>query len=256
MANENETHEEVCEEMRFFGNVPLPPMFAWRNLAELAEAAHKCKIIVKRNLANGHNFRLQGNNAALVVARAELTAKDAEIENKSAKIIETNAQVENLRRLLGSMLERCLPKCVNCEDVCDDCNCNAADIVPLVKLVLAGEAINLDDYSLTPLVKFAKNKDALEAKDAELARLKSCLAGDCERMRLGAEPCEGCHIERINERNEIIKEFIGCYDELDWCQDGDTHFCKEECAYEEDYEKCLALRIHRVMTKAREVSNG
>lgn len=43
MANENESHEEVCAEMRSFGNMP-PPMFAWRDLAERAEAAHKREL--------------------------------------------------------------------------------------------------------------------------------------------------------------------------------------------------------------------
>lgn len=52
----------------------------------------------------------------------------------------------------------------------------------------------------------------LAAKNTFIERLKSCLAGDCERMRLGAEPCANCHIERINERNEIIKELADALD--------------------------------------------
>lgn len=46
MATENETHEEVCAEMRSFEDVP-PPRFAWRDLAERAEAAHKRELAAK-----------------------------------------------------------------------------------------------------------------------------------------------------------------------------------------------------------------
>lgn len=70
MASENETHEEVCAEMRSFGDMP-PPMFAWRDLANRAEAAHK----------------------------RELATKDAEIERlKQALEVITNYDLSSIER--------------------------------------------------------------------------------------------------------------------------------------------------------------
>lgn len=148
MADDNETHEEVCAEMRSFGDVP-PPRFAWRDLAERAEAAHK------RELA---------------------------------------------------------------------------------------------------------------AKEAELARLKACLAGDCERMRLCAEPCANCHIERVNERNALIKGLADALKEIDDVCDGDM--CKffaatKHCTKCKYLDGCSTGIAHSVLkkheseiAKVREVVNG
>lgn len=158
MANENETHEEVCAEMRSFGNVP-PPMFAWRDLAERAEAAHKRELAVR-----------DGERKGILKANAAFAADNTRL----------------------------------CEE--------------------------------------------LAAKNTFIERLKSCLAGDCERMRLGAEPCENCHIERINERNEIIKELA---DALDMYLRGECIDCGAKC---EGDGACVHQKNHRALVaKAREV---
>lgn len=110
MANENETHEEVCAEMRSFGNVP-PPMFAWRDLAERAEAAHK----------------------------RELAAKDEEIEDLKTKNNEAFKAVLEREMIIRDFSQRAildLPK--GCCMDCDECK-NQGDCFPndqtMVRLV-------------------------------------------------------------------------------------------------------------------------
>ena len=50
----------------------------------------------------------------------------------------------------------------------------------------------------------------IAAKDEEIARLKGCVSGDCERTKLGAEPCANCFREHarqeIEKRDALIKE--------------------------------------------------
>lgn len=85
MANENETHEEVCAEMRSFENQP-PPMFAWRDLAERAEAAHKRELTAKKaELASvmGDFEKLLKKGNLLCVQRVKL---EREIEKRNALI--------------------------------------------------------------------------------------------------------------------------------------------------------------------------
>lgn len=74
---ENETFEQVCAEMRSFEDVP-PPMFAWRDLAERAEAAHKCELaskdaeIAKRKNAMSHYEKLITDAKSLIEQRNAL----------------------------------------------------------------------------------------------------------------------------------------------------------------------------------------
>lgn len=104
----------------------------------------------------------------------------------------------------------------------------------------------------------AAHKSELAAKDAEIAKLKSCLAGDCERMRLGAEPCADCHIERINERNGIIKELADKFDRHIGC--AYIRCPNEVCAKCNINYKCEIIRkARKVVSKMEtttEVSNG
>lgn len=88
MANENETHEEVCAEMRSFGDVP-PPMFAWRDLAERAEAAHKRELAAKdAEIAKlkRENFDLNG----CLLAEQELAEKRNALIKKLADAVSEN----------------------------------------------------------------------------------------------------------------------------------------------------------------------
>lgn len=88
MANEIETHEEVCAEMRSFGNMP-PPMFAWCDLAERAEAAHKREIdeLKKQvNIAKDAFFKIVqcGHSQAVhdIVCEAEFLMNHPECRNE------------------------------------------------------------------------------------------------------------------------------------------------------------------------------
>ena len=51
-------------------------------------------------------------------------------------------------------------------------------------------------------------RDELAAKDAEIAQLKACRNGDCNRLRLGVEPCPGCHIQTNINKIESLKSLV------------------------------------------------
>lgn len=124
MANENETVEEVCAEMRSFGNVP-PPMFAWRDLAERAEAAHKRELAAKDEEIDSLKWKVE--NYAQVVA-----AKGREIAKRDALIKEL---VELLNKLIPNECYRVCGK-----DPCDhiavleDIKTNGGEPCPCVLL--------------------------------------------------------------------------------------------------------------------------
>lgn len=89
-------------------------------------------------------------------------------------------------------------------------------------------------------------------KDAEIAQLKACRNGDCDRFRLGAEPCTGCHIQtaidKINSLQSLVKELADTLQKHLRCS-GDCEGCmltklKYECKTKSDYE---------LVRKAREV---
>lgn len=209
MTNDNETVEQVyAEAMETTGVFPSRQTYAKRYLA-----AHK----------------------------RELAAKDM-------TIVETNAQLENLRILLGALLKKASPRCEKCEDVCDVCDCSYAAAVPIIKDAIEGVAIYKSDIDYMPLVKFAKNKDALEAKDAEIASLM----GDMEKLlKNGDLLCvQKVKMEReLEKRNALIKELndklwsllpVGCRD------DEACYHCKAaRCDRRDDWMALVA--------KAREV---
>lgn len=174
MANDNETVEQVCEEfgelcegvhVNSFGYIEDMTQTDACNFINDILVAHKRELAAVSAERDEWQKQALEENAALDVARAELTAKDAEIAGLMDSVYRLLKNEESLGR------------------------------------------------------QKVKMERELTAKDAEIARLKSCLAGDCERMRLGAEPCEGCHIERINERNEIIKELADAL----WDENGPSY---------------------------------
>ena len=84
---------------------------------------------------------------------------------------------------------------------------------------------------------------------AEIARLKACRDGDCERIHLGAEPCKGCHVQIAQDENEklraLVKELADALDNYP------CHNCKhgsERC------EWCGTVHeLDALVAKAREV---
>lgn len=95
-------------------------------------------------------------------------------------------------------------------------------------------------------------EDELAAKDAEIAKLKACRDGDCERIRLGAEPCEGCHVQvardeiarlraLVKDMADILKITSKNYFE---CEDRICILCGKKCGRNEAF---------RLINEAREV---
>ena len=101
----------------------------------------------------------------------------------------------------------------------------------------------------------AKRERDIAAKDAEIAQIKACLNGDCNRFRLGAEPCPGCHIQtniaKIDSLKSLVKELTDTLQKHFRCS-GYCDGCmltklKYECKTKSDYE---------LVRKALEVLNG
>lgn len=76
--------------------------------------------------------------------------------------------------------------------------------------------------------KVENYSSVVAAKDAEIAKLKACRDGECERIRLGAEPCAGCHVQVANDEvaslRALLKELNECLREavIEVCHD---HAC-------------------------------
>lgn len=130
---------------------------------------------------------------------AKNARKTSEYKEEMAKMVRDNETVEQVCKV-AKRLAKGSERCVEDNDL------------PLSVRAMHGKAAkNAVEFAERIL---AAHKREIAAKDAKITRLKSCLAGDCERMRLCAEPCANCHIERVNERNEIIKELA---DAIEWC---------------------------------------
>lgn len=96
---ENETFEQVCAEMRSFGNVP-PPMFAWRDLAERAETAHKCEMAAKdaERIAVAANYEsvIAAKDRIIDVRDRVIAAKDRVIAARDRVIAARDAEISDL----------------------------------------------------------------------------------------------------------------------------------------------------------------
>ena len=57
-------------------------------------------------------------------------------------------------------------------------------------------------------IEAAHNRE-IAAKDAEIERLKACRDGYCERIRLGAEPCKGCHVRIAQDEIAKLRALVG-----------------------------------------------
>ena len=93
----------------------------------------------------------------------------------------------------------------------------------------------------------------IEAKDAEIAQIKACLNGDCNRFRLGADPCPGCHIQtnidKIDSLKSLVKELT---DALDGFRDAPCDSCMLNWC--PGIEKCKETKgTVLLVAKAREV---
>lgn len=145
----------------------------------------------------------------LAAHKRELAAKDAEIEKlkfdnmrlkseqctAGAFIIEQTNKVEELKGVVNGLLK-------------------------------ANESLAADNTRL---------RDELKKKDAEIARLKACRDGECERIRLGAEPCAGCHVQVANDEIASLRALVNELADALWEENGPS------------YKKLIA--------KAREVCN-
>lgn len=107
--------------------------------------------------------------------------------------------------------------------------------------------------SETQIEEFAD--EFVAAHKREIAQLKACRDGDCDRFRLGAEPCPGCHIQtaidKIDSLQSLVKVLADTLQKHLRCS-GDCEGCmltklKYECKTKSDYE---------LVRKAREVLNG
>lgn len=90
----------------------------------------------------------------------------------------------------------------------------------------------------------AAHKREIADKDAEIAQIKACLNGDCNRFRLGAEPCHGCliqtNIDKIDSLQSLVKELTDTLQKHFRCS-GYCDGCmltklKYECKTKSDYE--------------------
>ena len=129
------------------------------------------------------------------------------------------------------------------DEAADVVECNQREIAGLKGerkgILKANESLAADNTRL---------RDELAAKDAEIAQIKACLNGDCNRLRLGAEPCPGCHIQtnidKIDSLQSLVKEMADALDNYP------CHNCKhgsERC------EWCGTVKeLDALVAKARE----
>lgn len=106
-----------------------------------------------------------------------------------------------------------------------------------------------DDARLTVVANY---EAVIAAKDAEIAQLNACRDGECERIKLGAEPCKGCHWQMSADAYECLRQLVKeLADALTRCIAGFENVYDEECT---SYGTGDAYdNAKRVLAKAREV---
>lgn len=107
-----------------------------------------------------------------------------------------------------------------------------------------------------------RRRDEVAAKDAEIEKLKACRDGECERIRLGAEPCEGCHVQVANDEIAALRALVK---ELNEClREAVIEVCHGHACCGTEYEcngvdgDCFVKRWRAALAKAagEEVANG
>ena len=86
------------------------------------------------------------------------------------------------------------------------------DLADDIEVAHKRELAAKDDARLTVVANYeaviAAKERIIAANDAEIARLKACRDGECERIKLGAEPCEGCHWQKSADAYDKLRALV------------------------------------------------